>query len=225
MKITVIIPTYNRPDMLNDLLKQINEEREDYDLTVQVYNDGSDLRYAIPGYDFLDYYRFDENAGKRNYWRRVNTAFRRREKAHYYIMLADDMRICKNFFSEAINQYNDIEHPHKICLNLLKDERKENWTGFKRKDLGDHYLTQWNDLCFIATEKFFNIIPGVYSIDPNRWNENPLYGSGVGAQISFRVLTSKHNMYQVKESLVSHGKHKSVMNEEARKLVHITSQK
>ncbi len=102
-------------------------------------------------------------------------------------------------------------------LNLRYCYREENWTGFKRKDMGSHYLTQWNDMCFITTESFFRLVPGICMVDAQRWLEDPLLGSGVGKQITERVYNRKFRMYQVKESLATHGYHPSVMNPEARK--------
>ena len=54
----------------------------------------------------------------------------------------------------------------------------------------------------------FEILP----INKNRWAKNSELGSGVGQQMSMRLLSLNQNMYHVINSLVTHDDHTSKMN-------------
>ena len=142
--------------------------------------------------------------------------FTSRGHADLYIMLPDDAEIDDDFIRNAVNRWGDIKDSKKICLNLLADNRVENWTKFKREKRGKFWLSQWNDMCFIAEDKFFKEI-GEVSVSSRRWDKNKRLGSGVGQFISNKLYSKGYNMYQVRKTLVGHGTHESVMNPEARR--------
>lgn len=52
----------------------------------------------------------------------------------------------------------------------------------------------------------------------SRWDKNRLLSSGVGSQLSTRLLAEGFNMYQAVESLILHGMHESEMNPEERRI-------
>jgi hypothetical protein len=222
MKIQVFIPTYNRPEMLARLRDDIRFKGVNYDIWQSIFEDTDTAKTEESGNDYT-YYMLGYHYGKKAYWQMWNYIFDKVIDADYYIFLADDFQLSDGFFDKAIQLYESIKDDKKICLSLYMPkgrEGKPNWTGVVPLRYNDEILkTQWNDLCFIAERKFFEALG--YKINPigyKRWVNNPLKSSGVGEQISYRLHNAGYSMYHVKESLVTHGNHLSVMNPEERKI-------
>ena len=212
----VIISTFNRPQMLSELLKNIESEKKNYKVLVVVFDDNSSEKYDLSQFD-LKKITMNPNMGKRKYYVLINASFSyiKNINSKYFIYLPDDIKLVNNFFDETKRIYESIDHPKKICLSILTDERvkRTNWTNFKSIDFGEYYQTQWNDLCFIAEKKFFDVLNyRLNKIPQTRWNTNPNLSSGVGQQISIRLNKNGYNMYHTKKSMVHHGSHESKMN-------------
>lgn len=208
----VIITTYNRPKFLTRLLKQLKQ----YDVSISVYNDGSDKVYTIP--DDIYYHKFKVNHGKKYYWKVFNHIFqdiKKEEKHDHYLIIPDDVILSDHFFHTILSTWHSIRDAKKICLNPLADNRTgPQWTGFKRVKKGIVYQTQWNDLAIFCTDRFFRALDyKIDPIDPGKFVKGKLISSGVGHQISVK-LYKKFNLYQCKQTLLHHGKHKSVMHPE-----------
>lgn len=214
----IIISTYNRPEMLKDLLDDIKYNSLGKRVLVTIFDDGSNKDYEyLDKYD-VKYIKYVKNNGKFNYWKLISDTFKycANIKSKYYIYLPDDIRLKDNFFEESVRIFEKIEDDNKICLNLLMDESRRgnpNWTGFKPVEYDDYYHTQWNDLCFISNIDFFQMLNfEILPINKNRWAKNSELGSGVGQQMSMRLLALNQNMYHVIDSLVTHDDHISKMN-------------
>lgn len=212
----IIINTYNRPEKLNALLDDIFKQVEAH---VTVFNDGSHLPYNIP-YNNVDHIRCNHH-GKKKYWKLLQKGFyaARAKTPDYFIWLPDDVRLTDNFFDEAVRLYEKINDPDKICLTLRHPKgRDKNWTNFEPVNYDEYRLIQWVDMLFIAEKKFFEALN--YKMNPiekTRWDNNPKLGSGVGEQLSKRLLS--YSMYQVLSSLViTPDPEKSQMNPEDRKI-------
>lgn len=221
----VIVTTYNRPDMLEDLIKDINLKSSDYRILITIFDDGSELDYSfIDKYD-IKYIKYNNNHGKLRYWSLINDTFKycRNISSKKYIYLPDDIRLKEDFFKESLRIFDKILDDDKICLNLLMDENRRgsiNWTGFSPIRYDEYYKTQWNDLCFISSYSFFECLKfEILPIDKSRWDKNKELGSGVGHQMSIRLLNEGKNMYHVYTSLVTHDDHESKMNYENRKKI------
>lgn len=216
MKLHVLINTYNRPEQLNELLTSIKFAKPaGCELDISVFNDGStekyDMGYIRKNNGNAKFYIFKENHGKKRYWELINYGLSQLKKDYdYYFMLPDDDTVSSDFFTKAIEIWEAITDKNKICLsvNLLKDRlNKSCWTGvmpvLKTFDKAEVYLTQWNDLCFMSTRKFFETLDWLINpISESRWDGNPNLSSGVGEQISIRLLNKGWNMYHVSSSLV-----------------------
>jgi hypothetical protein len=221
----IIISTYNRPEMLKDLLDDIEYHSLNKRVLVTIFDDGSNKDYEyLDKYD-IKYIKYVKNNGKFNYWKLISDTFKycANIKSKYYIYLPDDIRLKDNFFEESVRIFEKIEDDNKICLNLLMDESRRgnpNWTGFKPIEYDDYYKTQWNDLCFISNIDFFQMLNfEILPINKNRWSENSELGSGVGQQMSMRLLALNQNMYHVINTLIIHDDHHSVMNHNNRKRI------
>lgn len=220
----IIITTYNRPKMLKYLLEDIEINSLGKRVLVTIFDDGSNVDYYLDKYD-LKYVKYVNNNGKINYWKLISDTFKycAKIKSKYYIYLPDDIRLKNNFLEESIRIFEKIEDENKICLNILMDESRRgnsNWTGFTPIEYDEYYKTQWNDLCFISKFDFFKKLNfEILPIDKNRWIKNSELGSGVGQQMSIRLMNLNQNMYHVKNTLVTHDDHESVMNYSNRKKI------
>ena len=231
MKILVLITTYNRPDFFLNLLKDINGNKEEHEINLLIYNDASIYDYGKATKflkdNFKDYkYIVSKHShGKPGYWKLIDNAYKEVQNHNfdYVIQLPDDVRLVPGFFSRATNLIGKIKDNKKVCLNLLNDARlgKASWTGQKIKstkvDRLTVYKTGWVDMCYIASRDYFKVLDFSIKEVKNNWTKKPGNSSGVGKQISKRLVNAGYSLYQVHNSFVIHGKHESVMHNGHRK--------
>ena len=193
MKVAFLITTYNRQESCQRLVDALQGQG-----TIIVLNDG--CNYKINGCRQVFQ---PTHGGKPRYWVTVNNLFHHRPKADYYIMLPDDFLPQAGMVEKAIDIWNSIEDPQKICLNLATDRMGVAcWTRFLPEDRGNVWLSQWMDMCFLCEERFFTTLGGTTEIHMN-WYSGRVKSSGVGSQISRRLFAIGYNLYQVKESLIT----------------------
>jgi|TARA_Y100000310_G_C20665005_1_gene807007 hypothetical protein len=192
--------------MLDNLLDQL----KGYDIIV--FDDCSD---NLTMRSDIKYVVFQENYGKKNAWIKFDKIFNELSKKDYdyFFMIPDDIVLCKDFINKSIKLFDNIVDNRKISLSLLSDERVKhpNWTNAKPLDKGDVILTGWNDLLFVSTKEFFEVVDSV-EVPKDRWDGNESLGSGVGSVLSKQLYKKNYNMYHSKESLCTHGGHLSKMN-------------
>ncbi len=234
MRIAILITTFKRPGMLLSLLHQINCQRANHELAVICVHDGPSSGYEeTQKYLKKNFqntlYCTQDHFGKSHYYRVINVLYEiaksehEKKKFDYLIQVPDDISLADNFFEKAVRQFENIQDSQKICLNLLNDGRKQpGWTHQEPKEVKfshtPYILSQWVDMCFLSTARFFEVLDWrILRID-QFWASNPNLSSGVGMQISQRLFNDGNNLYQVKKALVSHGSHDSVMHPEHRKL-------
>lgn len=219
------INSYNRSEMLETLIGQINEN-DKYRMLINVFDDCSDNkeRFAeiVNRFDNVVLYRFSENHGKGKYWKIYDTIFKicKDINSKYFIFLPDDVKLKNNFFKRTTDLFESINDDDKICMSLLIDELrkwKPCWTNFTPVQVGSVYKTQWNDLCFISEKLLMEKLDfRVDEIPQIRFKKRNI-SSGVGQQISQKLHNIGLSMYHSKYSLVIHGDHESQMNKEERK--------
>jgi len=191
MNVAFLITTYNRQESCQRLVDALQGQGD-----IVVVNDGCD--YIING---CEQHFLDQHNGKTYYWITVNTLFAYRGVHKYYFMLPDDFLPTENMVQDAITLWKSIDDKNKICLNLIADRVGMNcWTNFIPRDLGNVWLTQWVDMCFMCESKFFDIV---------RINEIPYtsasrknISSGVGAMISRQLHGRDYHLFLVKNSLM-----------------------
>lgn len=216
--INLIITTFNRPEMLDNLLQQI-EEQQPRKTVIHIHNDGSVMNY----FEVIDKYKgklqiryfFHDHYGKKRYWALINKVFKSRAKARYYIMLPDDDILQDNFFDRVINKWKSITSPLKICMmpSINKERKWENsWTGVIPKKEGKVYNSGFVDMRFICEKDFFETIGELEAIPVERWKDNEKISSGVGAQMSLKLCNEGYMMYISEEDLTYQIPHKSEMN-------------
>jgi hypothetical protein len=193
MDIGFLITTYNRQESCQRLVNSLQGIGD-----IVVVHDGNN--YTINGATNINP---NVHLGKQGYWRLVNLLFKNKGSHKYCFMLPDDFMICDSQIANAIEIWESIKDPQKICLNLFADRiGKTCWTQFKPRDKGEVWQTGWVDMCFICEERFFEQLETIPPISLN-WRERPYMSSGVGAYISKYLYQKGLHFYQVKDSLVT----------------------
>jgi len=223
----IVITTFNRPKMLYSLLGQIEKQTKDKKIKILLLNDCSTEKYELSNYDLIKI-NFCPNKGKKLFWEIIDLSFKVCKKidSKYFVYLQDDLKLCDNFFNELKNKYENIKDDKKISLEFRTDNRTErpNWNNFEPQIVGDYIHSNWVELDFICEKKFFDVLEyKINEISKNRWDNNPNLSSGVGQQLTQRLLSLGFNMYHTKKSFVGHGDHQSKMNEEERKITKLIS--
>ena len=236
-EISILITTFNRPESLLNLLKQIKKEAEGFNVSLIILNDHSTKDYSEP-YQFLgeafpgnyDLYETDFNMGKRRYWQLINFGFRLLEdhSFDYFVQLPDDIHLVKGFFKKSVEQWEAIQDHNKACLNILQDQAREmvvQWVNFRPYRITfnsfGYIRTGWVDMCFISGQDFFRWLNYEIHQVPDSFAGDPSRSSGVGMQISRRLAKLKKSIYQVEKSLVIHDDHPSVMHPDHRKKIQL----
>lgn len=227
----VVVRTFNRPARLLELLEDIVRERPpNVLLRVVVFDDASRIDNTLArqlcdeqGWAWV---RHPQNFGKRKAWRAFDTMFRwLKPKLHpldLCVFLDDDMRLCRGFFAQIASSWRSIRDRRKSTLHLMVDRSRQGktcWTAIEPKPYNDCATRiQWVDGSFVADASFFRALHWrMQPVPQSRWQTNPKLSTGVGRQISQRLVAASRNLYQVKRSLVVHAQCDSRMNPGLRK--------
>jgi hypothetical protein len=210
MKVTVLINTNEREDMFFGicLALTIEAQEEGIDLLIQANLDGCTYDYNrfkdIP----IWFTRYEKH-GKQYYYALCQKLFADAQKADYYFKIDDDMLLVPNFLTNSIHAWESIEDKYKRGLNILADQRIEMW-GSEPKTVVNEYvfLSGWIDLNFMMDNTSFNILKKLELLPPL---ERITTSSGVGRQVC-RHMRWVGNLYQMRETMLIHGDHKSKMN-------------
>lgn len=224
----VVVTTYDRPDGLARLLEDLDREC-DGTVEVRVYDDGTPRGHEGVGPRLAQrgghYVRAGHNHGKTRWWQWWNTilADLRRCAARSFLVLQDDMRLCPDFLERSLALWDGIRDERKGSLFLHLDESavssgRSGWTTSQDVQAGRVVRCGWVDMnAFICDRRLFEALDWhLRPVPGRRWSENPLLGSGVGAQISVRAHQRGLGLYRVRESLTVHDSSPSRMNPRAR---------
>lgn len=233
-KIDISILTYNRPEYLcllfKDLEREISKNKDKFIVTIRIYNDFSKLNYRKP----LEVIRrnrwviFNEkrNNGKVNAWRLVTKQYRKclNSTADYFIFLPDDVRLCNNFLKRVTETWDSIKDDKKISLTLAKDSGRDRglgpgpcWTNMAPKKINNVWLTGWSDGLIICNKEYLHKLNfRINAIKKSRFKDKHI-SSGVGRDVSKRLTSLGYNLYCVDKSLVRFSDPESKMNKEERK--------
>ena len=221
--ICVAVLTCRRPGPLRALLCDIRERATQFagQVAVRVYDDATPVP-EFCGLGGVRYMRSAVRHGKHYHWHWMRCIFRdlRTTAADYYIVLQDDLRLCSDFFNRALAVWQGIEDPKiSLTLSALSGRyEKPNWTNVVAEHLGDVWYTGWVDGFYLCERAFFEALEfEVYPVWRN-WIQQPLLGSGVGAQLSRRLLAQEHQMFGVHRSLAYTTDAPSVMNPAEREI-------
>lgn len=182
----IFITSYNRPEMLLNLLKELRGER------VTVIDDGSTY-LPYPHIEYCDYYR-TKHKGKVGFWSQWDFMFQLALETddQEFIFLPDDIRNLR--LEELRADYKGG------CLNVLNVGADRGWTK-----------KGYVDCAFICDRSVLDALKWqVYEVDIRRFLRRHI-SSGVGQQLSKRLVDLGIPMYLGK-NYASHGDHKSQMH-------------
>lgn len=226
-RIAVVIYTYDRYQLLVNLLDSLRENGLSQMMVVMIYDDASPKEqiYQIDQYPFeIKYYRFGVNHGRKNWYRMISLIFadlRNAGEFSHYFFTSDDMVLVKDGLSRAIESFDRIADQKKICLNLNNDRKlKTKWVAKEPKKYGeDLYRIYFVDMCFICDRRFLMALDfKIEKKDFYRLIKNQKFSSGVGQYLSVKLHQLGYNLYLVKSSCVIHrGNSCSKMNPVERK--------
>jgi len=226
----VVVTAYNRPDGLARVLDDL--EREGLaGPCVHIYDDASphpdtalERRIADLGCTLR---RAERRHGKHGWWMWWNTILADLKSVaaedELVLVLQDDVRLCRDFTSRALELFQGIDDVERASLHLhVSAERgalgTQCWTPVRAAHFGNVLRTGWVDMgAFLGHRRLFEALQ--WRLDPisnSRWARQDVLGSGVGEQISRRAYAAGLGMYQVRRSLVVHDHTPSQMNPSAR---------
>ena len=229
--ICVVITTFDRPDGCFRLLQDILKEKESSNINVRIYDDHSAADYRhitrLARQHGWNLWRARLNHGKHNWWQLINRIFHDLKTVpfDYCYFLQDDIRLCKDFFRRTTHLWDSLKDPQEAgTLFLLRDEARQDtghrsWTQFRGKEIPGKGVERigWVDFAsFMCTRLMFETLDWkVEAIPKTRWRKRPLLSSGVGQQLSQRLVSQVH-MYRTMQSWVLHMHEVSVMHPEER---------
>jgi hypothetical protein len=217
--IVVIISSYDRYDMLVNLLNSIVNTKSDYKIKVIVNDDFStDERYKTISEKFSDmtFIRSNYNKGKDGYWLTITELLNESKKYDfkYLLTIPDDFDICDNFFKLLVKEHEESKKLDDkiVCTSYATITKIKRWR-----------LTYWMDGDGIFDKIFLDKIN--YTIDkikPTGKNN----GSGVWKQISTKINNLKFKVHKPNVIYVTHlGHTDSKMHKELRKIKKIIIEK
>ncbi|MGM0530941.1 MAG: hypothetical protein ACQER7_06275 [Bacteroidota bacterium] len=232
--ILLLITTYKRPEKLLEMLKDIHAYSEGFNMELIIFEDYSNSDYSacknylkkyLPNFQWE---KADRHYGKKDYWQWISQLYieGKEKEFDYIIQWPDDQRLTKNAIQKAVDTWEAIEDPNKICCTLSQHVKKRTrqWTPVESELVQFRntriYHTGWVDMNFIAEREFLEALN--YTVPP----VNPSFSgqerksSGVGMNITRELFSKGYNFYQVEKSLTIHtaGYHGSVMHPEERKV-------
>ena len=212
--ICILITTYNRPELLLDLL---NDCTFIDGVKVKVYDDGSTDDYSrckklIMGMGWT--YKKVHHHGKYKFYQLHQLMYNemRGEKYKYFIQLLDDMRLIDGFQEKVIKQFNDsgADLLNIINMDVLVRVMQERGVKMRTVDGVGYWDYHWLDLCFITTEDYFKQLNYTCPNISDAWfNRKKYVSSGVSTALT---KAYKGKISIVDRSLLIHMGHISKMN-------------
>lgn len=222
--IYIAITTYDRPEDLRLLLDDISRETIGKNVHIHVYDDCSpmgnseNMKY--------DYTRYSNNHGKQRYWSIMNDVFRDAETWNfkYFFFLQDDCRLAEGFLDLAIQEFNNIGDTNKATLCTFTPQsvyERVMWSTQKAKDVeyGDRKYIKSNyvDCIFMCPRETLRLLNFKVEPIPLTRFSNKIISSGVGQQLTLRLMKLKKTMWCAYSSLIISHSNDSKMNTEERR--------
>lgn len=222
--------THNRPLSLSILLNQINEYSKCYETVIAIYDDASayaTLDICRDTNTKVNYYvGYGVNRGKKEYWKTIHEIFQRASdhEFDYFFLLQDDCELIEDFFTKAIEEYEAIKDPNKASLCTFTPTTvydRYMWSKNKATDVsyGGRKFIKCNyvDCIFMCPRSTLELLDfTIHTIDPSRFVMRNV-SSGVGQQITERLLRSRKTLFCAYSSLITDHSNDSKMNYSERK--------
>ena len=198
---SILIPSYNRYDMLVMMINQLFNFDED--IIITVYDDASsDYRYKSLDNisDKLRVIHNDENNGKMGFYKTINELINANDNidSEYTIFINDDMELSAYFFD--------------VAKELMVDNKMVNLLTVL-----DHPVKNYIDGNFISETELFKSLGKINPVPKSHFTK--LYvSSGVWGQMNDRIKDNNYYVLIPDFSLIKHlGHTDSVMHPQLRK--------
>lgn len=206
MKIKAYITTYNREEMLTELVDDLKQ----YDISPIILDDGSS--YNSNETNYLRH----KHRGKKGFWKTWDHILKDCKEADLYLFLPDDFKDIN--IAELIRLHHTLKDK-PYCYNIINDSRAKNWTNILQRKVDEStIMCGYVDCGFFCNKEALDKIGYYMKEVPKSWFNKDSISSGVGYQLSKRFLKARVVMYKPVKSLAYHGNHKSEMHPEERKL-------
>jgi len=206
LDLIVQINSYNRERQLTRLLHQLQGELKSLDYYIYVNLDGYEVENRVKSGHIT--YISHSRHGKRFYYQLNQNFWNKLGDAEHFLKLDDDVVLVDGFLEKMIASWDSIEDQDKIALNILMDQRSDMW-GNKQYPYNEYVLqSNWTDLNFFGDKRLIFALQNISGLVPPPRNYT---SSGVGYQLN-RYLNTFGTIYRVRETLIKHGNHLSVMN-------------
>jgi len=156
--------------------------------------------------------RVDHEGGKENFWKIFNFMFKKIENRYndIYIFTPDDFL---DIDIDRIKAIHERLNHEPYAYNIINDGRNGLYNGVVPIGLDEDIICGFVDCGFFCNREALDKIG--YYVDECKATKD---SSGVGRQLSKRLLKEKVVMYKPIKSLASHGDHESIMHPEERKI-------
>lgn len=221
-KVKIVITTYNRPESFERTLKEVDrwiEQNPSYNISVHIYDDFSNPRYRESNRQAtrqrgFRYKCFPKNHGKKRFWELWNYILTdlKQMEFNYVVCLQDDCDYSYNFLNEVVQYCKMLEKSDSnfAALNVRNDRLGEKcWTKVKPKLVfiggTKFYKTGWVDMIFVSNSNFIKAVENnLEEVNKGRWEKDKKRSSGVGHQISEKIVEKGYTIYQPITKLVHH---------------------
>jgi hypothetical protein len=213
-RVLALVIHYDRLLFLRRLVSQLQASRG-VDVEIVVVDD------RTPGFEapegVLYAVRMQRHHGKNEFWRTTTVLFEqaRRLAFDYALVIQDDMELDgPGALRKLIRVWNAIPDRRKVAINPLNDRIGQPvWNRLPPENVGPGlWRSGWVDGCYLCERKFFEALE--YRIFPTYPFRNG--SSGVGRQITRRLVERFKTVYQTERAYVLHGDHESKMHRRRR---------
>jgi len=207
MKLHITIFNYQREDMLDNTISEIERFRDTQNnLSIDYIILDDESSYTRP-----NMHKF-KHSGKPGFWEKWNFVLNRLKDTKYdmYLFIPNDF---SNYdFESIINYHNTFDEPY--VFNLANDGREMCWNTIKPIQYDNYKQVFFTDCGFFCNYSVLELLEfKINPIDKSRFTYYKNISSGVGEQLTHRLNKLNVKMYTPNYSFVFHGQHPSTMHQ------------
>lgn len=201
----VLITSYDRFDMVYEILTQLYRQKTEYKFKVVLVDDcSSDERYDALTTIFpkLVFLKNEENYGKKGYWKTVMKGLEevRKCSTNSILQLDDDFMLCESFLNRLMTEYYQVKKNNNKVLCLSFHNYMKDYLNPDKFVWGYKY---WVDGGGLYDVEFIKLLD--YKIDEiseSRWKYNKNVSAGVWQQMTTKINTMGCVIYKTLFSYV-----------------------
>lgn len=200
MNVTLVVPTYHRPDLLDNLLLSLKEVDDNFEVVVVDDAIDSDTRAVVNKYEIGKYVRGEECGAMYARQKGVEHA-----KGEIIGFLEDDMTVNENFIQPIINSFEDGEN---IVQSKIVEENKKNVgspISIYRWNFGHKVNFNANEQKYLKFCQESGLFVNANILETHPVLNNKLIGDyGSSLDFSFRVRSEGYDILFNPDSILYH---------------------